>query len=219
MFFCAINKSPFSLNFFNSCNYVNLNGNFFVRPSQHSDAKCTISLWYNGVATNIRIKQLANKRYQLAYKCDTETDAEEELEEEVPPCGRYVAPVIVVTDHCTILCTRDEADYLLKKTVNVQEGNFILRPSGHARHPYSLSVYTSALIYHFQIGQSTNNRFMIGPLDRVNLNETPTFCKISDLLRYYLSNPITFRNEIGQSNRIQLKLYKGIGGGDDVTWL
>ncbi|CAF0969376.1 unnamed protein product, partial [Didymodactylos carnosus] len=79
-----------------------------------------------------------------------------------------------------------------------EEGNFILRPATHAQHPYSLSVYTNAGVSHFQIGRSTNNRFMIGPLDKIDMS---------------------MAQGLGQSSMIQLKLYGGTKDGNYYTWL
>ncbi|CAF4393580.1 unnamed protein product, partial [Adineta steineri] len=86
----------------------------------------------------------------------------------LPPCDPKTLPVSSLSQRHT-LCSRKEAENILMKTIGVCPGNFIVRPSINANHPYSLSVLSHEnSIYHFQIGQ-IENKYILGPLESVDL--------------------------------------------------
>ncbi|CAF1366759.1 unnamed protein product [Adineta steineri] len=144
---------------------------------------------------------------------DDEDDANEETYRQLlkkrgilPPCDPKTLPVSSLSQRHT-LCSRKEAENILTKTIGVCPGNFIVRPSINANHPYSLSVLSHEnSIYHFQIGQ-IENKYILGPLETVDLLKSKKFSSVSDFINYYLTTSITFKDTNHQQQSILLQLY------------
>ncbi|CAF4550394.1 unnamed protein product [Rotaria sp. Silwood1] len=124
----------------------------------------------------------------------------------LPPCDPTPLPFSSISQP-RILCSREEAETILKTTAGVRPGNFIVRPSAHVKHPYSLSLLcTDYNIYHFQICQ-ISNKYTLGSLETMNMLTTQTFCSLSSFLEYYLTNPIKFQDNNDKKHSIILQLY------------
>ncbi|UJR37893.1 hypothetical protein I4U23_030582 [Adineta vaga] len=126
--------------------------------------------------------------------------------EPLPPCDTSTLPVSSLSERCS-LCSREEAENILKSADGICSGNFIVRPSVHPNHPYSLSVLANdKKIYHFQIGL-TLNKYLLGPLSSVDLLKAKTFPTLTEFLKWYLTSPIRFQDNNNKRHSIQLQLY------------
>jgi hypothetical protein len=151
--------------------------------------------------------------------CDPYFDDEDEENEanyrqllenpaKLPDCLSTITPVSSVSQRST-LCSRKEAEHFLKSNSYLRPGNFILRPSAHRNHPYSLSVlYNDNMVFHFQIGQ-ISHEYVMGPLESIDGSKSKKFSSISALLEYYLTSPIIFHGDT-QDHSILLELYSPI---------
>ncbi|CAF1601390.1 unnamed protein product [Rotaria magnacalcarata] len=127
--------------------------------------------------------------------------------ETLPSCDKTTLPYSSFSQPC-ILCSRVEAENILKKTSDVQPGHFIIRPSGaHTNYPYSLTVlFNNKIVYHFQICQKSN-KYSIEPYDRIDLSTSKVFRSLSNFVEYYLTRPIIFQVDDNKQKSITLKLY------------
>ncbi|CAF3941666.1 unnamed protein product [Rotaria sp. Silwood2] len=86
-------------------------------------------------------------------------------------------------------------------------GNFIVRPSAHINHPYSLSILSNDNnIYHFQICQ-ISNKYTLEPFETADLLTRERFSSLSLFLEYYSTNPIKFNDNNDKKHSIILQLY------------
>ncbi|CAF1057508.1 unnamed protein product [Adineta ricciae] len=124
----------------------------------------------------------------------------------LPPCDPSILPASSFSDRCS-LCSREEAENILTNSMRVSPGNFLVRPSAHLNHPYSLSVLTNEKqIYHFQIGYIAN-KYVLGPLQAIDLSKSKRFSTLSDFLQWFSKRPIQFQDDNQKDHSILLQLY------------
>ncbi|CAF1055930.1 unnamed protein product [Adineta ricciae] len=124
----------------------------------------------------------------------------------LPPCDSSILPASSFSNRCS-LCSREEAENVLKNSRGVSPGYFLVRPSAHLNHPYSLSVLTNKKqIYHFQIGYIAN-KYVLGPLQAIDLAKSKRFSTLSDFLQWFSTHPIQFQDDNQKDHSVLLQLY------------